>query len=195
MLRAMAGVAFVMVVLAGCSDGASDSRPPASTLQFTDRSEGRVTPSAVQLALLADGELTFDEYESAVLATVQCLKEAGLTMVDTPRLDLSGTRYVFGYFAGRDDEEFDRSRAIFGDCYTLHQAVVDREWGRLTAPPEGRLQDALAALANCLELAGFEIAGPISQADFIPLTQQDPEQFNRCLAAVSKEFSIPFVLN
>jgi hypothetical protein len=197
MTKVATGALGIWLLLTACGGEASNQAEasPAATHEYLDLSEGSVSPLPAQLELLSDGVLTFDEYETAVLATVQCLAEAGVRIVSEPHLDLSGTRYVYQYFAGSNDVEFEEIRSTWIECYTLHQAVVDGEWARYTAPPEGRLRDALLALETCLAESGFEFQSPVSQADFQTLTDQNPEEFTACLSGISQEFGIPFVLN
>jgi hypothetical protein len=196
MKQVVAGWILGLGLVIACGDDASPAgqASPAATYDYIDLSEGTVSPSPSQLALLDDGSVTFDEYEAAVLATVQCLKDAGIQVVDEPRLDLSGTRYVYRYFAGFSDAEFEEVRLSYQECYTLHQAVVDVEWAKLTAPPQGRLQEALTSLASCLADAGFEVPTQISDSDFANLLAQDPITFNTCLERVTEQFGIPFVI-
>ena len=95
------------LVLAGCSGGAEQPRQTAAA-GFAEQVPKAEVQTAVagappfQQAILKDGSVTFEEYESAALATVKCLQDHGVRILSGPSLG-PGKRYVYTY-SGGDDE-------------------------------------------------------------------------------------------
>jgi predicted dehydrogenase len=139
-----------------------------------------------QEAALADGVVTFAEYERAMLATIECLRDGGVEVTDaTP---VPGDRLTFEFYSGDDDRE--AVRAAYQDCYERFAVAIDRAWATANAPTEEELQEARQALAECLRDAGEDVPEQPALEDFVRL-QQTAEAFGRCSQAISEEFGIP----
>lgn len=150
--------------------------------------------SAFQQALLSDGLLTYAEYESAVLATVQCLRDRGIEIVTEPHpapgevivFEFGGSTSFSGESAVRENEA---ARLSYEACYHEHQDVVDLAWARQHEVDERTLERARAALRSCLEEAGVEgIPKNAKGRDFQPF--QRFEAFPKCQERVAEEFDI-----
>lgn len=76
---------------------------------------------AHQLAALQDGVVTFAEYEAAVLATVSCLRDAGIEVRDV-RVSPDGRqiRYTCG---GAPDSGVDTLEKTFNGCRDTHSGL------------------------------------------------------------------------
>lgn len=148
--------------------GVSSTAPTPST---------STTPEEIpefQRALLEDG-VTFDEYESAVLAAVACLEANGIEVygpyrndqlprgrkIYAPGYDPSLT-YSFGWTlpdtASSDLQ--DAADAVYDDCVAEYLDHVEAAWSDVTAPTEEELDRAYEDLVACLRDQGFEIDDP-----------------------------------
>lgn len=150
--------------------------------------------SAFQRALLSDGVLTYAEYETAVLATVQCLRDRGVSIVTEPHaapgnviaFEFGGSTQFSGEASDRENEE---ARLAYEDCYHEHQDVVDLAWARQNQVDQRTLEGARAALRRCLHEAGIEgVPENAKGRDFQPF--QHFEAFPRCQDSVAREFNI-----
>ena len=79
-----------------------------------------------QVAILADGEVTFEEYQDSVGRTMSCLREAGLDVVGGVVSETRGfpeISYSFGSVSpGRSEEQ---TLAIANECLVLHSRFVE----------------------------------------------------------------------
>ncbi len=157
----------VVIFAAGCAGEAE----PAHELE-----RPRVDPMAVlaqtseyQKPALADGQVTFAEYERAVLATVECLKGGGLT-VDGPQardggrfLDFSfGAQQLPGESSGDADK---RIRAISDRCDREYRLDIDRLWVQQHLLTTQQRDEQRTQLITCLRDAGAPIKGDASEQD------------------------------
>jgi hypothetical protein len=143
----------------GRQDGGFDvEQVAAATTQF-------------QRELLADGEVTFAEYERATLATIDCLESAGL-VVEGPHprngVDSRFLEYSYGFDEiPRDQLEFTNQRMFaLGDaCEREFRFDVARVWEHqhLLTPEERERQREL--LIDCLQAGGVEIADNATDED------------------------------
>lgn len=88
--------------------------------------EVRAAPAAQQPAL-ADGVVTFDEYEAATLALVDCIEAGGFAttagLVDPPRSDLP-PKFNVSVEVGPDPSAEDEVNRLYDACAVEHQSVV-----------------------------------------------------------------------
>ena len=141
-------------------------RPPYH-IPATELSEWLAAASPEEDALIKDGELTFEEYESAVLRSVQCIKNAGSTVVHSsgygrsvapapgPRLSSRGVYSYFGSVPGTPDRRPTDAFAKIDDCVSL-SAQVAFLWAQHTAPSEAELQAMRDYMAECLRHSGAD---------------------------------------
>jgi hypothetical protein len=120
--------------------------------------------SNLQQTVIADGNVTDDEYVRAVDATLQCLRENGFTSVHEPRWDATGKvlKWSFSFPPERATE----ARDTQDKCEMLHLAGV--EYYRMLArlPDDEQVAVARATLLTCLEGKGVAKFGPEHLADF-----------------------------
>jgi hypothetical protein len=143
--------------------------------------------SAFQRNLLQDGELTYSEYESSVLATVQCLKDRGVTISVEPRL-VPGKRLEFAYETSEANDA--SASSAYDDCYREYENLVDIVWYRQNAPSQQQLDAARAALADCLRKAGVDLPEHPTSTDFRRLATVGNTSLFACQEEVSREFDI-----
>lgn len=113
------------------------------------------------VAMLSDGLLTFDEYESAMLRTFECANQAGVEVVELGVTDDDGypqVNYAVPVQAeGMTEAETEQA---FADCYTTYGLAVDSKWqvGNSENSRPGVLEAKIAALAECLDANGVPTA-------------------------------------
>jgi hypothetical protein len=111
---------------------------------------------------LSDGEVTFDEYEQAVLRTIVCAKDQGLIVED---LVLSRGTYLYGYYDDLDTETVNHSAPIHERCYQRSLEPLELPY----AEQAGLLDRVQMAdetdLVACLDAVGsgqrFDVAGGV----------------------------------
>lgn len=122
----------VVLLVVGCSPDADDGALPADLAAMIQGAP------AAQQAVVADGEVTFEEYERAAQAVVSCLLEAGVPEAfaefDPP--EVPGLPGGFAFTLAVIDQEGaaeayaegeyhdDPSEQIRDDCYDEHVSVV-----------------------------------------------------------------------
>lgn len=125
--------------------------------------------SDIERPLIADGVLTFDEYSSAVMATVACIEDAGIDVVHPggygrggdfqpgPGLSSRGiyryTGAITTYSPTRPTGAFDK----INDCKTI-SAQAEFLWAQHTTPSQVEIQAMNDDMATCLRASGAEIA-------------------------------------
>ncbi|MGH2607782.1 MAG: hypothetical protein ACRDHF_01725 [Tepidiformaceae bacterium] len=141
-----------------------------------------------QREALADGVVTYPEYEAAVRSTVACPEEAGLTILDQPHPDPSGTTLRYSFAAGLDLADAKRSNATHRACYVEHQAAIDMMWSAQNTPSEDVFAQARQSLTQCLREALPDAAIPDGQ---VPDSVRGSEAFLPCIAGVQKQYGLP----
>ena len=143
-------VIFLASTFSSCSFGnASEER---SSDQFA---QSIASSSQFQRELLSDGRLTYEEYERAVLATVQCVKDNGIEIAKEIH-SAPGKRIAFEFVGGTTEDERARASAVYEDCYREFEETVDLVWAEQNAPDEKTLELARDALAQCLRAGGYQ---------------------------------------
>lgn len=140
--------------------GAAGPKPiPASSL-------AALLPSAseYETAVLADGMLTLAEYEAAKLAQVQCLREAGLTVVNP---HLNGI-YVYRFMVAVESG-FGVPPSAVGACKQQFAGVIDMVWAEVSAPmAQAIVEESRRMMAECYAQSGLSV-------DDRPHDSADPE--------------------
>jgi hypothetical protein len=157
------------------------------------------TPQEFEAALLEDG-LTFEEYETAFLAFVECAAGFGYKLQSDPVLT---SRKNYEYQLGRklaDGESEQRrqdARAGFEACRVRHFDAVQRQWVIQTAMNEAELQEARDHLGACMRAAGYDVPEHPAQENWTGYVRviegADPaprEAFRRCLPLTQQAFGM-----
>lgn len=196
--------AALLVALAGCSGG---SKGPPSSLATDDG----ITPFAQLIAqmpggsgdtssiiaaapvferdILADGKVTFDEYQKAVFATVQCAKAHGIVYLNDPTLG-PGKKFTYLMSFGQTADEAQSLHKAYDACYQQYQYLIDIAWTIENKPTQETLNKATSTFASCLRDAGVTLPDSPSTADFRTAQASHPDVFNACSTTVSKQFDL-----
>ena len=117
--------------------------------------------SEEQLAILEDGEVTFEEYAVAVGRSLSCMEAAGITVEGPTKTDERGfTELRYSHNASSPGRTDDETLAVADACLHEHSMVVEMMYQ--TSDHAVEAQDALFeekrdALVACLEDNGSEI--------------------------------------
>ena len=121
-----------------------------------------------QRALLADGEVTFAEYEKATLAAINCLQQAGL-VVEGPHPRGGHDDRFLDYNYGFDDippDQLDamneRMLAVGDACEREYRLDVARVWEHQPLLAPARREQPREVVIGCLRAAGTGLAGAAS---------------------------------
>lgn len=181
----------------------SRATPSSHVLALSVAGRFEVAGEAEQPAI-ADGVLTFDEYESLVLATVGCMENAGVRVVHSagygradgiqggPRLSSRGVDSYFGqvttYSATPPTAQF---RTI--DLCKAGSAQVEHLWAQHAAPGEPDLQAMRDFMARCLERSGVSPAESPSDQDLRRVLEEgmlSREAYRECQFQAADAFEI-----
>ena len=128
-----------------------------------------------QREILADGVVTFAEYERAVFRTVQCIRELGYH-VDGPKLGARGVFYEYWVTVGPAGSE--ATSEAQDRCDAEYLAWVDFAWAKENELTGAELEAELERLGTCLREAGVEVPAEATVDDFIELVDGvDDEAF------------------
>jgi hypothetical protein len=178
-----AGLSAALGLLVSCSSpGKQEADISASSLIQRVRDEG----TAEQRAAVADGVVTFEEYERSALAYISCLESAGFSVDGTLRF--RGRYYdIVAQTAGTQTVEMQEA---WSDCAQEFALILD-VWSVQNQPSEAELQAARRALAECLREHGIEVGDPPSGEELGILAQAGRPGFARCSVEVSETFGLP----
>lgn len=207
-------MALICVIgLAGCSGGSDDVRPaqtPATTTIDATAppatqpvSTTGIPMSDFERNLMEDG-LTFEEYERAFLALLECVAEFGWIPVEPPELRRNQFVYTLhrpgpaptpgeGVLLGDDVRACDRE-------YFTHTQL---SWARANQMSAKEKQDARYHMGECLRGLGYEeVPEHPSTADWerlflqVPVNEGDQASIDRhnafrsCLEQTNEEFQM-----
>ncbi|VAW07149.1 hypothetical protein MNBD_ACTINO02-3068 [hydrothermal vent metagenome] len=170
-------LAFVLVVSA-CSGTAATTDtafPPwletlvASTTEF-------------QKEILSDGEVTIDELEKAVLATVQCMEENGVTVSDFS-FDSESAEWGMAIVWGTDppdDADLDSLDAVENMCATEYSIVVGSVFGFQNRPTPEEFSVELARTAQCMRDRGLEVPDGVTREQLQLIAESDERAYGEC---------------
>ena len=191
------GVALVVMatVLAFSLVGGANSAPDAGTpavsrivYEQEERGEIRVleigAASPAQSSALTDGFVTRSEYESAVWAAFECIRQRGYEPLSEPNADASGIRLQYSFRSSGDSEQGDVGRS----CREQHSLFVEMSWAVQNTPSESQSAAARAALKQCLLRTGHppELVEP--QTNLSELSELGKPEFGDCVRQISSEF-------
>lgn len=152
--------------------------------------------------------VTFQDYERAFWAFMQCAEEGGWELVEPPEVS-ARQRFVYQlYKPSHVVPEGQTPSAEEG--FTLLEEVevcnrdyftdIDRAWTEQNLPTEQELTDARRALGACVREAGYEYPEEPSTADWeawdILLDGSDPAEVERfwsgraCMEKIQEEFAL-----
>ncbi len=138
---------------------------------------------AFQEALLADGEVSFADYERAVFTSAQCAREAGVPvrgpMTERQAREQDG---AFRFSPGRNPdllytwwisspnpEELDAVLAAVEACRRDFLEIVERAWFEATTLSAAAEASWLSQVKECIEEAGIEIPASALYLDVLDI--------------------------
>lgn len=143
--------------------------------------------SDFQRDLLGDGEVTFDEYERAVLAAMQCLRDAGIRTAGPELVD--GRFYFFDFAEGDDPARTDQ---VLAGCEEEYLSEVEPAWGEASRTPEDeeRNDRFYGGVADCLRRNGVAIEDSSTESLSAALDADRP-LYLRCYDETRAAFEDP----
>lgn len=132
-----------------------------ATVADSARSQGL---SDNHVTALADGSVTFSEYEQLTKAALECIREAGIDVVDTgifedPIQEVSLIGYAISSSAAGMSEDAIRGREA--TCLTVHSWAAQELYVLQNAVPaeeqNRRILERFESFRDCLEGAGFDV--------------------------------------
>ncbi|MCC6958594.1 MAG: hypothetical protein IT301_02000 [Dehalococcoidia bacterium] len=184
---AIAAATTVAIACYGCrNEGSGEAADAPQGLNPVALTELRKGAGKEQLEMLADGEVTFQEYEQAILSTITCISDAGIT-VGTPELKYQRKYYWYDWEIPGDkaDELFPKLDA----CTGAWLPIVDA-WYLEIAPTEEEISAGRRALVTCLRDAGIDIPVEATEQDFARLRSSPSPKFLKCVEKVREEFGL-----
>jgi len=106
--------------------------------------------SDFQRNLLRDGELSFGEYESAVLALASCASDEGITFAKEPTYNTGTRRFEYSVIGGATTGEAAATETRLARCESQYVQGIQGVWVWLHRSTELDLQKGDAALRACL---------------------------------------------
>jgi hypothetical protein len=204
-------VGLLSTACGGDSPSTTTSISSGESYQLTSDQKSRANKEASEFeqSLLEDGVLTFDEYEQATFAAVECMKSAGFGIgpgdgpevpenTEGPRLTSRG-KYTYNPFSppNFNKDEFIR---IVTECKRRYSDVVDFFWAIKTAPTEVELQTMRASIGSCLRDTGHEVPEHPSSLDLARVMYPPdgkpaagvgpPEFYLQCAQPVAEEHGL-----
>ncbi len=136
---------MALLALTGCSDDGASAPEPTATLDarlLESAREGGASDE--QLAVLQGGQVTFEQYQTAVNLTVACMRDAGIEVIGDDVTQPRGFPEISYSFAnssaGRTAEQ---TLAIADECIATNSMYVEQAYQM--AP--GSLEQQEAAFA------------------------------------------------
>lgn len=133
---------------------------------------------------LADGVITFTEYESAVLSMLSCVKDTGASI--RQRDPVLSSRGLYTWGISWQISKGDLSDEVFA-CEQRELGIIDLLWKEHVAPSEQDVQHAMKEMASCLSSSGL--------GELVPPNSPQPRDFQtipRTLAAAGRDQDIPW---
>lgn len=188
------GLLAASISLGGCSGSDRPDVAPSWLVELQPNiASSWEGVSDEQRAALDDGDLTYAEYERAVLAEVECLVAEGFAIRTPPTYDPIERRLRFSYTSGSgSDGRQDAVIAIADGCNLQHSAMVGAVWGLLNQPTPEEIAEAREAIMECLRASDVAEHPPVGTAEFTAwVTDPDVASPARdCLVATYSQFGV-----
>lgn len=194
---AAAGTALLLATACTAADAPSDPPPTGTAPAGGSRSPADVAAEAVehlravgadpsQVEILQDGVVTFEEYEAAMLRSLDCIRDLGYDVRVKGTKPSDGVEVLdFEVWPTSPELEFDNEEAVAAvdACHETWSAEVDAFW-QVSSPgaiafAERRDAAVGPALRACLEDHGVTVAEGATMHDMIlasgDLQSRDPD--------------------
>lgn len=143
--------ALLLLCLPGCGGEAEDRAPQSIGSLSPAIAEAWAGTTEFQRAMLRDGDLTYAEYERAVLGTMECLQSEGVTIRGELKRGPEPWRLAFGFSAGPDLNSVATINTIYDRCFDEYQSYIDYIWSVMNEPTGEELQKAYSLLRECVD--------------------------------------------
>ncbi|HDL42290.1 MAG TPA: hypothetical protein ENG98_04675 [Actinobacteria bacterium] len=184
-LRGRTGLLVLVLVAAVCS-----GTPAATNTEFPPWLETLVASTTdFQKEILSDGEVTIDELEKAVLATVQCMGESGVPVTDF-EFDSESGEWGMSVAAGevpRTEAELEALDAIESRCMNEYSIAVGSVFGFQNQPTPEELSAELARTAQCMREKGFEVPEGATREVMQDLVGADRRIYGECRQSAQEQ--------
>ncbi len=158
-------------------------RPGDFTIPESRLDDILAAASEFERPLLADGVLTFAEYEQAVFAGLSCLEEKGATIVHVVPVVFGGTvhgdfaqakpgprltaRGQYFYIPSLPGLSLPETQSIRESCAKQYHSIIDFLWAEAIAPTESERQTMTTVMGDCMRERGLEIPENPSEDDLL----------------------------
>lgn len=137
--------------------------------------------SPFQAGILADGHVTYEEYERAVHAAMDCLEEAGVTVEGPHSVERRGITFLnYSYGAVEREADLAQFEETFDTCHMTYESAVKEAYAYQHRPTPAQVQRHHELVVACLVRHGAEVPGGIGPAE-LPQVLQDSDHAPRCL--------------
>ena len=211
-------VAFAISLLSSCGWNGGDHTAPSQRTKGGSSadlliSQGQLpalmsSASRYQADLLADGRLTFSEYENAVFGAVRCEEAAGFKILAYPEPGKPGrpgpeltARGEYQYVqVAADDADRSSLAAALSDCENEYVSVLRALWADHVAPTPADMQAARDEIARCLRAHGIKVPSHPSgeelmklafPPDGIPYAPRPEQPYVGCASEVAGRLALP----
>jgi hypothetical protein len=151
-----------LLVVFSLTSCASPQNEPAPL----DVSEIAANTTEFQHQIIEDGEVTYAEYEKAVLAQRQCVQGTGA--VPTELYEIGNNELAFDYeVRAADDETASRISSEADQCRLEYLVDVGRVWAYQQVLTEEQRDEMQPLVVACLNEAGLEIDNDADLASIV----------------------------
>ncbi|NNH07791.1 hypothetical protein [Cellulomonas fimi] len=164
-----------LLLLTACgTDHGSTSAEPASQAEAVIQLAEQAEVGAEQMAILEDGDVTYDEYETAMNRAFECMRTAGFAVTVTGTNRQNGTTVLdFSVQGTTSDTDLatQAGRSRQEACYVEEARFVDAFWqtasDEVVAFEERRASALEPLLRECLASAGADVPTDASFVDLV----------------------------
>ncbi len=172
-------IAVFLLLLGACGGKGGVAQGPLPTQLPLDQRMG-FAPSEFQREILADGVVTFAEYEGAVLAGARCVADRGVS-VEPPFWDENAYRFVYytkvelppEATPAEEQAAVDLMNSVSDDCWREYQAFVEQAWDNQSIPEADERARLVDQLVSCIRSAGVEVGMSPSYEDLSDLMAEE----------------------
>lgn len=182
-------IAALCIVTVGCGwiDGALGGSEPEAERSLIERILTEPLPAdpgpdvggpALEVEVFADGVVTFDEYERAVYAAIECMRAEGF-VIEGPHRYPDALFVTVGpgwdpsllfTFAARDVDDDDRWTEVSDRCQAQWSYRIEQVWLEQNAPSEAEVQAWLDRAWTCLRERGAQLSDPPTPEEALQVT-------------------------
>jgi hypothetical protein len=185
-----------LFAVSSCGDGGARVSPSPLPINPT-----ALADQDFESTLLADGDVSFEDYERAFLAYSKCAEDAGWSFVEQPRLT-SRMNYEFRWVmiggANLPPDAMQAAQQTLEKCRLANFDELQRVWSLKTALSDSERQVARDQLGDCLRDRGVkDVPQHPASSDWerfivvgsgMDLTSR--QAFRECKAAVQDAFGL-----